>query len=57
MEKQRFERTNLLLGDWAMDSLSRVKVILFGVGGVGSWCAEALVRSGVHHLTIVESLI
>ena len=30
------------------------KVILFGVGGVGSWCAEALVRSGVRHLTIVD---
>jgi tRNA A37 threonylcarbamoyladenosine dehydratase len=30
-------------------------VIIFGVGGVGSWCAESLVRSGIHHLTIVDS--
>lgn len=31
-----------------------MKIILFGVGGVGSWCAEALVRSGIEHLTIVD---
>ena len=30
------------------------RVILFGVGGVGSWCAEALVRTGLTHLTIVD---
>ena len=38
-----------------MQTLSEVRVILFGVGGVGSWCAEGLVRSGVKHLTIVDS--
>lgn len=38
-----------------MQVLSEVRVILFGVGGVGSWCAEGLVRSGVKHLTIVDS--
>lgn len=38
-----------------MQALSEVRVILFGVGGVGSWCAEGLVRSGVKHLTIVDS--
>ncbi|NMA72622.1 MAG: tRNA threonylcarbamoyladenosine dehydratase [Bacteroidales bacterium] len=54
MEKQIFERTHLLLGDRGMEYLSTVNVILFGVGGVGSWCAESLVRSGVHHLTIVD---
>lgn len=34
---------------------SETSVILFGVGGVGSWCAEALIRSGIGHLTIVDS--
>lgn len=31
------------------------RVILFGVGGVGSWCAESLIRTGIQHLTIVDS--
>ncbi len=38
-----------------MENVSKVKIILFGVGGVGGWCAEALVRSGVRHLTIVDA--
>ena len=38
-----------------MNSLDETKVIIFGVGGVGSWCAEGLVRSGIGHLTIVDS--
>ena len=38
-----------------MDQIARQRVILFGVGGVGSWCAEALVRSGIRQLTIVDS--
>lgn len=38
-----------------MDRISKARVLLFGVGGVGSWCAEGLVRSGVEHLTIVDS--
>ncbi|MBO4635330.1 MAG: tRNA threonylcarbamoyladenosine dehydratase [Bacteroidales bacterium] len=37
-----------------MARLNAARVILFGVGGVGSWCAEALVRSGIGHLTIVD---
>lgn len=38
-----------------MARIADASVIIFGVGGVGSWCAEALVRSGVRHLTIVDS--
>lgn len=38
-----------------MARLEKVRVIIFGVGGVGSWCAEALVRTGLRHLTIVDS--
>ena len=48
-------RSRLLLGDEAMKSLASKHVILFGVGGVGSWCAESLIRSGIIHLTIVDS--
>lgn len=35
--------------------MANARVIIFGVGGVGSWCAEGLVRSGITHLTIVDS--
>lgn len=45
----------MLLGTNAMDRISRKRVILFGVGGVGSWCAESLIRNGICHLTIVDS--
>ena len=38
-----------------MTRLKEIRVIIFGTGGVGSWCAEALVRTGLRHLTIVDS--
>jgi len=50
-----FQRTELLFGKDKMKVLSEKKVIIFGIGGVGSWCAESLVRSGIHKLTIVDS--
>jgi len=50
-----FDRTRLLLGTETMEQLARVQVILFGIGGVGSWCAESLIRSGITHLTLVDS--
>lgn len=50
-----FSRSQLLLGEEAMHRLSEAHVIILGVGGVGSWCAEALVRTGLKHLTIVDS--
>lgn len=49
-----FQRTELLVGSEEMGRLRELRVIVFGVGGVGSWCVEALVRSGVGHLTIVD---
>lgn len=49
-----FDRTERLLGEEMMEKLSRIKVIIFGVGGVGSWCAEGLIRSGIGHLTMVD---
>ena len=53
-EQAIFQRTELLLGREALERIGRQRVIVFGVGGVGSWCAESLVRSGVRHLTIVD---
>jgi tRNA threonylcarbamoyladenosine dehydratase len=55
IEKGLFQRTALLFGAEKMDEIARKKVIIFGIGGVGSWCAESLVRSGISHLTIVDS--
>lgn len=54
-ETDFFGRTELLMGGDYMRNLSRVRVIVFGVGGVGSWCVEALVRSGVGRITLVDS--
>jgi tRNA A37 threonylcarbamoyladenosine dehydratase len=50
-----FQRLELLVGNPALEALQRTRVILFGVGGVGSWAAEALIRSGIGHLTLVDS--
>lgn len=53
--KDIFNRTELLLGPDVMEALSQKRVIVFGVGGVGSWCVEGLVRSGISDITIVDS--
>ena len=53
--REIFNRAELLLGADTMERLAAVRVIVFGVGGVGSWCAEGLVRSGVRHLTLVDA--
>lgn len=50
-----FNRVELLLGTDMTRHLASCRVIVVGVGGVGSWCAESLVRSGIGHLTIVDS--
>ena len=55
IEQAIFRRTELLLGNEPMAQLAEKRVIIFGVGGVGSWCAESLVRSGIRRLTIVDS--
>lgn len=51
---ESFERVEQLLGSEALSRLQSVRVIVFGVGGVGGWCAESLVRSGVRRLTLVD---
>lgn len=55
IEKAIFRRTELLLGNDMMERIAQKRVIIFGVGGVGSWCAESLVRSGISQITIVDS--
>ena len=51
---ERFLRTRMLLGSDAMDRLAQAHVCVLGLGGVGSWCAEALARSGVGELTLMD---
>ncbi|MDD5091371.1 MAG: tRNA threonylcarbamoyladenosine dehydratase [Candidatus Wallbacteria bacterium] len=53
--RMMFNRLELLLGADAMERIFSTRVILFGLGGVGSWCAESLVRSGIMKLTLVDS--
>ncbi len=55
MNKEQFLRTEMLLGEAAMDRLATSHVAVFGLGGVGSWCAEALARAGVGALTLVDN--
>ena len=51
----RFDRAKLMLGEKIFDSLSSKRIIIFGLGGVGSWCAESLVRSGIRNITLVDT--
>jgi tRNA A37 threonylcarbamoyladenosine dehydratase len=50
----RFDRTARLLGLRAMERLAEAHVVVLGLGGVGSFAAEALARAGVGHLTLVD---
>jgi len=54
-ERGAQRRTELLLGKENLTKLQAARVLIFGLGGVGSWCAEALVRSGIRHITMVDS--
>ncbi|MGN0495716.1 MAG: ThiF family adenylyltransferase [Lachnospiraceae bacterium] len=50
-----FDRTQLLLGEASMDILNNSSVAVFGVGGVGGYVAEALVRSGIGSIDIIDN--
>ncbi len=50
----QFSRTELLLGKEAMDKLSKSRVAVFGIGGVGGYVCEALVRSGVGAFDLID---
>ena len=53
-EDERFARSEALLGSEAMARLKAARVLVVGVGGVGSWCVEALVRTGLGHITLID---
>ena len=50
-----YSRTELLIGEEALEKLRNASVMIFGVGGVGSHCLEALARSGVGKLTLIDN--
>ncbi len=50
-----FSRTELLLGEEALKILAGSSVAIFGVGGVGSYCVEALARSGIGRISIIDN--
>ena len=54
MSDDRFQRLKLLIGEENFDKLNRSTVAVFGVGGVGSFAVEALARSGVGHLILID---
>ena len=54
MENKFTARTALILGEDGIEKLKNSHVLVIGVGGVGSFCVEALVRCGVGNITIVD---
>ena len=55
MHQEMNARTAMLLGDASLDRLSRCRVAVFGVGGVGGHCAEALARCGVGAIDLIDA--
>lgn len=53
-ELNEFSRAELLLGEEGIEKLRKARVAVFGIGGVGSFVAEALARGGVGHLALVD---
>jgi tRNA A37 threonylcarbamoyladenosine dehydratase len=53
--KEQFSRTQILLGEEAMEKLQNARVAVFGIGGVGGYTAEALVRSGIGAIDLIDS--
>lgn len=51
----QFKRTRLLVKEEGMKKLEKANILVFGIGGVGGYVVEALVRSGVSHLTLVDN--
>lgn len=54
MDREASERTRRLIGDEAAARVEKARVLVMGLGGVGSWCAEALARAGVGALGLLD---
>ena len=50
-----YERSRMLIGNEAVEILAQANVIIFGVGGVGSYISEAVARAGVGNITLVDN--
>ena len=55
MIHEQFSRTEILLGSQAVEKLANARVAVFGIGGVGGYTVEALARSGVGALDLIDS--
>ena len=53
--ENRFDRTKMLIGQDGLSCLSKAKVLIFGIGGVGGYVAEALARSGIGYFELVDN--
>lgn len=53
-DEERYKRLEMIVGQEAVQKLKRSKVLIFGLGGVGGSCVEALVRSGIRKITIID---
>jgi tRNA A37 threonylcarbamoyladenosine dehydratase len=49
-----FQRLALITGEEALEKFAQARVLVFGLGGVGSWCAEPLARSGIGNIGLVD---
>ena len=52
---ERFIRSEMLIGKEGMEKIKNTRVAVFGVGGVGSYAAMALVRAGVHNIDVIDN--
>ncbi len=52
--KNQFSRTELLIGKAGVEKIKKSKVVVYGIGGVGSYTVEALARAGVGHLVLID---
>lgn len=54
MDNEQFDRIERLIGIAPLQKIKEARLFIFGLGGVGSWAAESLARSGVHHFVLVD---